>query len=158
MEAQLGVLDFIDAESFAPNIAAGDMEGTFREMVRLLAGRNVVVDAEKAVEVLLEREKLGSTGIGEGIAIPHGKLPGLPGVVGVLGISRPGIDFQALDGEPVHLIFLLLSPEAEANIHLKALARISRLLKSRQFRQELLNCGTAAELYEKIKEEENRGS
>jgi len=95
--------------------------------------------AQQLSDTLLEREKLGSTGIGEGVAIPHGKLPGLPGLLAAFGRKRAGVDFAAIDGKPTHLFFVLFAPDNSAGLHLKALARISRLFKQPQFRQAILN-------------------
>lgn len=150
------VIDFLAIDGLLPDLAATGKEAALREMADLLKSRGIIEDAGRTVEILLEREKLGSTGIGEGIAIPHGKLPELQGVVGVLGISRTGVEFESMDGEPVHMIFLLLSPEGQANLHLMALARVSRLLKSRQFRQELISSSDAKTLYEKISMEDGK--
>ena len=97
--------------------------------------------------MLVEREKLGSTGIGNGIAIPHGKLDGLENICLVFGRSVAGIEFDSLDGKPVNLIFLLVAPANSAGVHLKALARLSRLLKEKSFRDSLLAADDAEKLY-----------
>lgn len=106
------------------------------------------------VEVLLEREKLGSTGIGDGIAIPHGKLKNLDRLMISFGRSRQGIDFDAIDGKPVHLFFLLMAPESSTGQHLKALAKISRMLKDPEFRNDLMAAAGAEEIYRKIAEKD----
>ena len=106
------------------------------------------------VEVLLEREKLGSTGIGDGIAIPHGKLKNLDRLMISFGRSRQGIDFDAIDGKPVHLFFLLMAPESSTGQHLKALAKISRMLKDPEFRNDLMAATSAEEIYRKIAEKD----
>jgi PTS system nitrogen regulatory IIA component len=103
---------------------------------------------------LLDREKLGSTGVGEGIAIPHGKLAGLPKIVVGFGRSKTGVHFDAIDGKPVQILFLLIAPEDSPGTHLKALARISRLLKDVAFRQRLLAAQGADELMEIIRTED----
>ncbi|MDH3801907.1 MAG: PTS sugar transporter subunit IIA, partial [Deltaproteobacteria bacterium] len=112
------------------------------------------LDKEALVEVLLERERLGSTGIGDGIAIPHGKVQDLDELVLSFGRSSQGIEFDSMDGRPTHLFFLLIAPENSAGIHLRALAKISRLLKSSHFRQRLLEAGTEEELFQVIQEED----
>ncbi|HQC23908.1 MAG TPA: PTS sugar transporter subunit IIA, partial [Syntrophales bacterium] len=104
--------------------------------------------------VLLEREKLGSTGIGDGIAIPHGKLKGLERLVISFGRSRQGVDFDAIDGKPVHIFFLLMAPESSTGQHLKALAKISRMLKDPGFRSDLMAAENAEEIYRKIAEKD----
>jgi PTS system nitrogen regulatory IIA component len=112
------------------------------------------LNKEALVEVLLERERLGSTGIGDGIAIPHGKIKDLDELILSFGRSTQGIEFDSMDGRPTHLFFLLIAPENSAGIHLRALAKISRLLKSAHFRQRLLEAGTVEELFLVIQEED----
>ncbi len=107
------------------------------------------------LHVLLEREKLGSTGIGDGIAIPHGKLAGLDEMVIAFGRSREGIDFEAMDGKPVHLFFLLMAPENSAGQHLKALAKISRMMKDELYRRALLEAKTHEDLVRIIAEKDD---
>jgi PTS system nitrogen regulatory IIA component len=103
----------------------------------------------------LEREKLGSTSVGHGAAIPHGKIEGIPQVLAAFGRSRRGIDFQAHDHRPAHLFFVLLAPAGEAGAHLQALARLSRLLKSEIFRESLL-VASGEELFSLLIEEDSR--
>ncbi|THB72081.1 MAG: PTS sugar transporter subunit IIA [Desulfovibrio sp.] len=98
---------------------------------RLVSG----FDAEKALAVLTERERLGTTGIGDGVAIPHGKLEGLDEIILVVGRSSQGVDFEALDFKPCFIFFLVLAPEQVAGMHLRILAHISRLLKDEGFRK-----------------------
>jgi PTS system nitrogen regulatory IIA component len=114
------------------------------------------VPLDALVRSLRERESLGSTGIGEGAAIPHGKVAGLDRVVTVFGRSRAGVQFQSLDGKPAHLFFLVLAPENSAGLHLKALARISRLLKDAGFRASLSGAPDAAALIRLLAEADAR--
>jgi PTS system nitrogen regulatory IIA component len=102
----------------------------------------------------MEREQLGSTGIGEGIGIPHGKVKDLESLVLGFGLSRKGVDFESMDGLPTHIFFLLMTPENSTGLHLKLLARISRILKNEPFKQKLLHAVTRDEIYTIIKEEE----
>jgi nitrogen PTS system EIIA component len=117
--------------------------------------RDLKLDAEGMVSILLEREKLGSTGIGDGIAIPHGKMGALKDLVVAFGRSRKGIDFNAMDGKPVHLFFLLMAPENSAGLHLKALAKISRMLKDGTFRKRLLEADSREKLLQAIAEKDD---
>lgn len=126
------------------------------EMVQQLAAHTHGVDAAELLKVLLEREKLGSTGIGNGIAIPHGKLDGLSDIALVFAKSNQGIPFDALDNKPVHLIFLLVAPSNSAGAHLKALARLSRLLKDKHFRDVLMDASDAHSLYTAIITEDEK--
>jgi PTS system nitrogen regulatory IIA component len=114
------------------------------------------LSAESLTSILMDRESLGSTGIGDGVAIPHGKVPGLARLSAVIGRSRAGIQFHSLDGKPTHLFFLVVAPEQSAGMHLKALARISRLLKDLRFRRSLLDARDADDLRRILKEEDDR--
>ncbi len=124
------------------------------ELSEVFLKADLRIDGETTVEVLLEREKLGSTGIGEGIAIPHGKLPGLTNLIVSFGRSKSGIDFESLDGKPVHIFFLLMAPENSAGQHLKALAKISRMLKDEKFRKDLMEADSREEIYNRMVEED----
>lgn len=108
-----------------------------RELSEAAARLVPTVSADDVMGILQDRERLGSTGIGEGAAIPHGKVAGLDRLVTVFARSKAGVQFQSLDGKPTHLFFLVLAPEHSAGLHLKALARISRLLKDARFRASL---------------------
>ena len=114
------------------------------------------LDRQKVLDVLLDRERISTTAIGEGVAIPHGKLAGVDRVLGVFARSPAGVDFASLDGEPTHLFFALIAPENAAADHLKALARISRLLKDDEFRRQLNEAQTQQELYEIIAREDDK--
>ena len=129
------------------DLKAGDRKQALEEMVACLAAGRHGIDAQDLYAVLIEREKLGSTGIGNGIAIPHGKLEGLDTICLVFARSTAGIEFDSLDGKPVHLIFMLVAPSNSAGVHLKALARLSRLLKEKNFRDDLVGAGDAGALY-----------
>ncbi|RLA85966.1 MAG: PTS sugar transporter subunit IIA [Deltaproteobacteria bacterium] len=146
------IADILDRDSIIEELNSSEKEGVLRELVSLLARRGKIKEEARALEVLFEREKLGSTGIGEGIAIPHGKLPDLERIVCAFGRSKKGVDFEAVDGNPVHLVFLLLAPENSTTEHLKALARLSRLLKDPLFRKKLLEAQDKDGLYQTIVE------
>ena len=126
------------------------------ELARVVSAHRADIDHDRLVEALEERERLNSTALGEGVAIPHGKLPGLKQVVAAFGRSLEGVDFQSLDGKPTHLFFLLAAPEDSAGAHLKALARISRQLKDDAFRARLMKAADAHELYAAIRDEDAR--
>lgn len=128
-----------------------DKTSVIEELASLLA-RNFPdkINRDETIHILLEREKLGSTGIGNGVAIPHGKLPTLSEIVTAFGRSVPGIPFDSQDNKNAHLFFVLLAPENAASLHLKALARLSRLLKDNHFRQRLLEAKDEEEIYQAI--------
>ena len=125
-------------------------------MAGWLASCHPELDRQKVLDVLRERERISSTAIGEGVAIPHGKLAGVDRVLGIFARSREGVDFASLDGAPTHLFFALIAPEDAAADHLKALARISRLLKDETFRRRLMQGKSAQELYSIIAEEDDK--
>ena len=126
------------------------------ELVDTLKKAHLVEDIEKAVNVILEREKLGSTGIGDGVAIPHGKMKGLQGMLCAFGKSKAGLDFNAVDSKPVHIFFLLLAPEDSASLHLKTLSRISKLLRDPSFRKRLAELSSSDDIYKAIIEEDGK--
>ena len=135
----MNMMGFLDDQAVSADVRSQTKEDIIRELVGLLVKSGAVKerDAHKLVQILLNRESLGSTGIGQGVAIPHGKSDCVTKLVAAFGISRAGVGFDSLDGEPVHLFFLLVAPEDSAGPHLKALARISRLLKDKHFRDGL---------------------
>ena len=148
------ILDILYKECIIPELRSETKEEVLEELTGALLNCKANLDKEALVEVLLERERLGSTGIGDGIAIPHGKVQDLDELVLSFGRSTKGIEFDSMDGRPTHLFFLLIAPENSAGIHLRALAKISRLLKSSHFRQRLLEAGNEEELFEVIQEED----
>ena len=148
------MLDILDRECIIPELRSRTKKEVLEELTGALLNCKADLDKEALVEVLLEREQLGSTGIGDGIAIPHGKVPDLDELIVSFGRSTLGIEFDSMDGRPTHLFFLLIAPENSAGVHLRALAKISRLLKSAHFRQKLLEAGTREELFQVIQEED----
>lgn len=148
------ITEFLSPDAVIGSLAATEKRGVLEELCRPIAGRQTHLTAEQLREVLEDREKLGSTGIGEGVAIPHGKLPGLTALTGVFGRSVPGVEFDAIDGKPTHLFFALFAPENSAGIHLKALARISRLFKSAPLRAAILKASDEREIFRLIADED----
>jgi nitrogen PTS system EIIA component len=149
------ITDFLSRETIVPALASRDKNAALEEMAEYL-GSTHHLDKNKVLKVLLERERISTTAIGEGVAIPHGKLNGVERVVGVFARSPGGIDFASLDGAPTHLFFVLIAPENAAADHLKALARISRLLKDEAFRRRLMAGQSSQELYTTILEEDEK--
>src|SRR5882724_8834170 len=147
------IAEFLREDLILPDLQATDKAGVLRELCAPLA-RAHGLDPGRLTEVLLEREKLGSTGVGEGVAIPHGKLPGVPNLLAAFGRSKRGVDFAAIDGKPTYLFFVLFAPENSAGIHLKALARISRLFRNASFRDSILQAQGAQEIYALIVQED----
>jgi PTS system nitrogen regulatory IIA component len=150
------LLDIVSSGGVVDDLRAETKEGVLREMSEVAAANVPSLSVQSLTSILLDRESLGSTGIGDGIAIPHGKVPGLTRLVAVFGRSRAGVQFHSLDGKPAHLFFLVMAPEQSAGMHLKALARISRLLKDARFRRSLLDARDADDLRRILKEEDDR--
>ncbi len=148
------IMDFLDKKAITVNLKAVDKDGVLRELVDLLAKAGAIKNREDMVKTLLAREALGSTGIGQGIGIPHGKSQNIKDLVAALGMSPKGVNFDSLDGEPVYIFFLLISPEESAGPHLKALARISRMLKDKYFRERLKKAKDEKEVIDIIHEED----
>ncbi|MFN8628050.1 MAG: PTS sugar transporter subunit IIA [Candidatus Binatia bacterium] len=150
------ITDILPESLVIPALQGATKEAVLRELAAHLADIHPEVSAERLVEVLWERERLGSTAIGDGIAIPHGKLRGLQGVLAAFGRHPQGVDFESLDGNPTKLFFLLVAPEDSVGLHLKALARVSRLLKEQDFRNRLIAAGEQHTLYAIICEEDEK--
>ena len=148
------IVDFLNEKAITANIKATNKEGIIRELVDLLVKAEGIKNKEELVKILLNRETLGSTGIGQGIGIPHGKTNAVKKLVAAFGICHQGVNFDALDGEPVYIFFLLVAPEDSAGPHLKALARISRLLKDKFFRESLKSLSDDKAILKLIREED----
>jgi PTS system nitrogen regulatory IIA component len=148
------IMDILARDAVILDLAAHTKREGLAEMAGRLAKAEPDLDAERLLEVLLEREKLQSTGIGEGVAIPHGKLPGLSRLVASFARSRPGLDFESIDGQPTRLFFLLVVPEHSGGQHLKALARISRFFRDEAFRKRLLEAEDVEGVCRAIEEED----
>lgn len=136
------IMDFLSKKAIIVDIKSAKKEEVIRELVEALieAGEIEKRSRNKLVEALMAREALGSTAIGQGVAIPHAKSDSVDKLVGAFGLSKKGVDFDSLDGEPAYIFFLLVAPQDSAGPHLKALARISRLLKDKYFRDSLRAC------------------
>ncbi len=148
------IVDFLNEKAVTADIKASNKEGVIRELVDLLAKAEGIKSKEDLVKTLLNREALGSTGIGQGVGIPHGKTNTVKKLVAAFGICHEGVNFDALDGEPVYIFFLLVAPEDSAGPHLKALARISRLLKDKFFRESLKSLTDEKAILKLLREED----
>lgn len=152
------LMDFLSKKSIVADLKSTKKEDIIRELVDALinAGELEKSCRAKVFEALMERESLGSTAIGQGIAIPHAKTDCVSRLVAAFALSRKGVDFDSLDGEPVYIFFLLLAAQDSAGPHLKALARISRLFKDRYFRDNLRNCSDDKEVIQVITQEDEK--
>jgi mannitol/fructose-specific phosphotransferase system IIA component (Ntr-type) len=149
--------DFICGDAILAKLAAVDKEGAIREMVQALrrAGEVKAEECESIVKAILKREELGSTGIGRGVAVPHTKHPSVDRLVGTVAVSGQGVDFASLDGEVVHLFFLLVSPPDRPGDHLRALENISRQLRNDTFCRFLKQAKTVEDIKQLLNEADN---
>jgi PTS system nitrogen regulatory IIA component len=140
----------IEANNVIPDLKARDKRGVLEELAGAISENDSSIDKETLVRVLVERERLGTTGIGDGVAIPHGKLDTIEHPIISFGRSKEGLDFDSMDGQPAYLFFLLVAPENSSGIHLQVLAKIAKILKNSAFRMKLMEGGTREELYQTI--------
>ncbi|MFH0877273.1 MAG: PTS sugar transporter subunit IIA [Candidatus Omnitrophota bacterium] len=152
------IMDFLSEEAMTVDLKSVNKTETLKELVELLvnAGDIDKKDKSKVVELLMAREALGSTAIGHNVGIPHAKTDCVKELIGAFGLSKKGVDFDSLDGEPVYIFFLLLAPQDSAGPHLKALARISRLIKDKYFRDMLRQVKDKKEIARIIQTEDEK--
>ncbi len=146
------ITEILSPDAIVTELSSTTKAGVLEELSELIERTSGLPLKERLVRALEERERLGSTGIGDGVAIPHGKLKDVKVMMAAFGRSRQGLDFQSIDGKPAHIFFLLAAPEDMAGPHLKALARISRLLKEPSRRKAFMEAGTKEEIYRLISE------
>jgi PTS system nitrogen regulatory IIA component len=147
------ILEVLQKEAVLSDLKGTDKKSVLEELVAPISHISGISE-NQLVKVLMERERLGSTGIGGGVGIPHGKLKELETLVLGFGLSRSGVDFESMDGNPTYIFFLLLTPENSTGLHLKVLARISRLLKDEAFKEKLLTASDRDEIFRAIEEED----
>jgi len=150
------ITDFLEEKDVIVGLKSTEKESVLDELLSCLEKNGKINNKKEILDALLEREKLGSTGIGQGVAVPHSKTEQVNNLVGAVGISYKGVDFESLDEEPVYIIFLVLAPTKSTGIHLKALAKIARLLKDNVFRNSLRKCKTPSEVIKIISEDEEK--
>jgi len=142
--------EIIEEKDIISDLKANDKNSALEELAEVIVNHEPSIKKEDIVKVLVERERLGSTGIGDGVAIPHGKLSGVKQPMISFGRSKKGMDFDTMDGQPAYLFFLLIAPENSSGIHLEILARIAKILKNSTFRKKLMEAGTRKECYQTI--------
>lgn len=149
--------DFVSREAIRAELTADDKEGVIREMVQALLTANKIPQSEydSIVKAIMKREELGSTGIGRGVAVPHTKHPSIDRLVGTVAVSSEGVDFDSLDGERVHLFFLLISPPDRPGDHLRALENVSRQLRDETFCKFLKQAKNAEDIVQLLEEADN---
>ncbi len=150
------ISEILTGDLIIKELAARDKAGVIDEITGYLKSKGLIENQDALAEALLERERLGSTGIGENVAIPHAKFPEITNLFVLFARSTSGVDFESLDQKPVHYVCLVVAPMASTGHHLKALARISRLLKSEDLRKNIMAASSEAELYAAILEEDSK--
>lgn len=148
------ITEFLKLEAVVSHLAARTKADVLSELAASVSKVTPSVPLTRIHEVLAEREKIGSTGMEKGVAIPHGRLSELAGLVACFGVSKPGVDFDARDGRPSHFFFALVAPENSAGVHLKALSKVSRLFRSDALREAILAANSPAEIYALIAQED----
>jgi len=148
--------DILKKDSIIANLAGTNKKEVLREITDFLQKLCLIKDKETLFNTLMEREKLGSTGIGENVAIPHGKSDELSQIITVFGRSLKGLDFESLDQKPVHFVCMVIAPSNSTGQHLKALARISRLFKNKDLREGILKLQDANQIYSLLLEEDSK--
>lgn len=148
------IVDLIARDMIVPALASTEKRAILEELAGHVASRHPRIDRTSLTKVLVDRELLASTAIGEGVAIPHGKLSAVSEIVACLGRAPSGVDFDSMDKQPTYLFFVLVAPESSTGAHLKALARISRVFKDQAFRKRLLEAPDADAMYRVIAEED----
>ena len=148
------IVDLIKRDMVIPALQATDKRGILEELASYMAAHHSRIDRATLSKVLIEREMLASTAIGEGVAIPHGKLGAVGEIVACLGRAPTGVEFDSMDGHPTYLFFVLVAPESSTGAHLKALARISRVFKDPDFRRRLMGATDAVTMYTVVADED----
>ncbi|MFI5212071.1 MAG: PTS sugar transporter subunit IIA, partial [Ignavibacteria bacterium] len=148
------ISDILSTDVIAVNMDGADKEDAIKKIIDLAAKSGKILDLNKVSQTIFEREKLVSTGVGKGFAIPHGKTDSISDVVAAFAITKEPIDFDSIDGEPVRFIFLLVGKENLLNTHIKLLSRISRLMNKDEFRERLLEADSPEEVLKIFREEE----
>ncbi len=146
--------EILKPECIIANLNAHDKKGALEELSGVITDQEPSLNKGYLLQILLERERLGSTGIGEGVALPHGKVNKLDRLLVSFGRSLEGLSFDSIDDQPAYLFFLLVAPENSAGAHLQALAKISRVLKDSNFRQRLMDAKSKDEIYRIIVEKD----
>ncbi|MBI3781853.1 MAG: PTS sugar transporter subunit IIA [Deltaproteobacteria bacterium] len=150
------IADFLSEQVVIPVLAGQTKVGVLQELADSAAAKNLEIDSQGLLSSLQERERLGSTAIGEGIAIPHARLPGVSKFAAVFGRHPQGVDFESLDGQPTRLFFLLVVPQESTGEHLKVLARVSRLMKDAGLRNSLMQAHDRSEIYRRLIEHDSK--
>ncbi len=152
----MNIVEFLKPEGIIPQLAATTKAEVLQELATVISHCSPGISQSRAWGVLNDREKIGSTGMEKGVAIPHGRMAELVRLVACFGVSKAGVNFDARDGKPSHFFFALVAPENSAGVHLKALSKISRIFRSDVLRESILKAATAEQIYALISQEDLR--
>jgi len=150
------ISDILKEEQIKVNLESKTKSDAIKELVDLLRNSDSVLDNKEVLKSIIERENTMSTGIGNGVAIPHGKCSGVKNLIGSLGIAKEGIAFDSMDGKPVNIVFVLIAPTGPSGPHIKALSVVSKILNSNDTRKRLLKCNTPEEVFYVLENEEKK--
>lgn len=148
----VSISDLLSKNVIIPDLEASGRDEVFEKLINCLSDEDLLDSSDEALKALRDREEILSTGIGEGLAIPHAKMDSLDDFLAAFARIPEGVDFKSLDGKPAHLVFLLLSPKGEAGRHVRVLARVSRILKNASFRERLMDAKTEDSIFDLILE------
>lgn len=150
----MNIVSLLDTDNVMPDLEARDKDEALNKLIDLLEPKVGEEELERMREAVLEREQIMSTGVGKGLAIPHGKAPGISDNFAAFAILKDPIEYDAVDDQPVNLIFLLVGPQSSNSFHIKMLSRISRLMNNNDFRERLSQCNTADQILKVFEQEE----
>lgn len=151
----MNIFSLLDTQTVFPELKAKDKAETLDKLISSLESKVSNSEVEKIRDAVIEREKIMSTGVGKGLAIPHGKTAGIEETLAAFAILKEPVDYEAIDDQPVNMIFLLVGPQSSNSMHIKLLSRISRLMNNSNFRNRLQECKTSEQIINQFKEEEH---
>lgn len=151
----MNIFSLLDPQSVLPNLEVSNKAEILERLVSSLEGKVSAEESEKILEAVKEREGIMSTGVGKGLAIPHGKTPAIEQTYAAFAVLKEPIEYEAIDHKPVKMVFLLAGPQSSNSLHIKMLSRISRLMNNSDFRNRLLECTSAEDIIEQFKDEEH---
>ena len=151
----MNIFSLLDTQSVLPNLEVNNKAEILQRLVSSLEGKVSAEESEKILEAVQEREEIMSTGVGKGLAIPHGKTAAIEQTYAAFAVLKEPVEYEAIDHKPVKMVFLLAGPQSSNSLHIKMLSRISRLMNNSDFRNRLLECTSAEEIIEQFKDEEH---
>lgn len=151
----MNIFSLLDTQTILPNLEANNKAEILQKLVSTLEPKVSDEQLDKIYDAVIEREKIMSTGVGKGLAIPHGKTAGIDQTYAAFAMLKNPVDYDAIDNEPVTMVFLLVGPQSSNSLHIKLLSRISRLMNNSEFREKLRDCSTSEDIIKQFREEEH---